>query len=107
MWFPKAAQQGGNMEYILPTCLLKNTTCCIVKPHAVLEGTLGPIINFINEKAFRITAMEMFNLDVSTAEEFLEVYKGVVPEYSVSFILASTRTKKTLGINKSLITIAF
>ena len=68
----------------MPSCTLKNTTCCVIKPHSVLDGTFGSILNFINENNFRITAMEMFNLDVSTAEEFLEVYKGVVPEYSVS-----------------------
>lgn len=82
IWFPANPTQK-TLNYILPAPDLTNCTCCIVKPHAVTEGTLGPILNYINEKKFKIIAMEMFNLDVSAAEEFLEVYKGVVPEYSV------------------------
>lgn len=29
-----------------------------------------------------VTAFEMFDIDLVAAEEFLEVYKGVLPEYS-------------------------
>ena len=87
MWFPKNPEASKRTDFILPTCLLKNTTCCLIKPHAVLDGTVGAILNYIDENGFKITAMEMFNLDVPTAEEFLEVYKGVVPEYQVKFFL--------------------
>lgn len=33
------------------------------------------------EEGFEISAMEMFTLDKPTAEEFFEVYKGVLPEF--------------------------
>jgi len=31
---------------------------------------------------FKVTALQMFHLEKANAEEFLEVYKGVVNEYS-------------------------
>lgn len=35
----------------------------------------------ILEEGFEISSMEMFTLDKPTAEEFFEVYKGVLPEF--------------------------
>ena len=35
----------------------------------------------ILEAGFEISAMEMFNLSRNVVEEFLDVYKGVLPEY--------------------------
>lgn len=69
----------------LKSCfLLKNSTLCIIKPHAIKEGLHGDIIHAIMECKFNITGMEMFSLDLANAAEFLEVYKGVVPDFSVS-----------------------
>ena len=39
------------------------------------------IIDLILQEGFEISAMEMFNLNKQTAEEFYDVYKGVLPEY--------------------------
>ncbi len=33
---------------------------------------------------FEISALQMFRLEKANAEEFLEIYKGVVNEYGVS-----------------------
>ncbi|XP_068085635.1 uncharacterized protein [Anabrus simplex] len=63
------------------TAVLRDSTCCVVKPHAVRSGHLGDIIAAIKENDFSITAMDMVYLDQLQAEVFLEVYKGVVPEY--------------------------
>ncbi|KAL3286441.1 hypothetical protein HHI36_000949 [Cryptolaemus montrouzieri] len=63
------------------TITLKNSTCCIVKPHAIQEGKLGYILKSIYEGAFKITAMQMFYLSNANADEFLEVYKGVVSDF--------------------------
>ena len=41
----------------------------------------GKIIDIILEEGFEIPALEMLTLDKTTAEEFFEVYKGVVPEF--------------------------
>ncbi|XP_021942838.1 nucleoside diphosphate kinase 7 isoform X3 [Zootermopsis nevadensis] len=64
------------------TATFKNTTCCIIKPHAVQEGLLGDIVSEIQENGFKITAIQMFYMEHPNAEEFYEVYKGVVAEYS-------------------------
>ena len=45
-------------------------------------GLTGNILNAILDASFQITAIQMFYLERTNAEEFLEVYKGVVPEYS-------------------------
>ena len=63
------------------SALLNECTCCIIKPHAVKDGYAGAIIDRILEEGFEISAMEMFYLDKPTAEEFFEVYKGVLPEF--------------------------
>ena len=64
-----------------PTAVFSNCTVCIIKPHAVANGDAGKIIDTILEEGFEISALEMFTLDKPTAEEFFEVYKGVVPEF--------------------------
>lgn len=64
-----------------PTCRYENSTCCIIKPHAIKEGKLGPILTYILDSKFEISALQMFHLSDTTAEEFLEVYKGVVHNF--------------------------
>jgi nucleoside-diphosphate kinase len=61
---------------------LNNCSCLIIKPHSIMEGNSGKIIDVILSEGFEISCMEMFYLDKTTAEEFFEVYKGVLPEYS-------------------------
>lgn len=63
------------------TASFKNTTCCIIKPHAIREGIAGKIIQAIIDCGFSIKAFEVITMDQATASEFLEVYKGVVAEY--------------------------
>ncbi|PSN42173.1 Nucleoside diphosphate kinase 7 [Blattella germanica] len=48
----------------------------------VSSGLLGDIIKEIQQNGFKITALQMFYVDHANAEEFYEVYKGVVAEYS-------------------------
>ena len=48
-----------------------------------MTGKLGAIIQKITQSGlFEITAIQMFHMEQVNAEEFLEVYKGVVQEYS-------------------------
>lgn len=61
------------------TAVFNNSTCCIVRPHAIKDS--GPIIDKILKEGFEISALRMWYLDKVAAEEFLEVYKGVLPEY--------------------------
>lgn len=69
------------------TVQLDNTTCCVIKPHAIKNGDLGHIISFISENKFKVTAMQSFHLSKANAEEFLEVYKGVVSDFH-AFLLS-------------------
>ncbi|KAJ7396054.1 Nucleoside diphosphate kinase 7 [Pitangus sulphuratus] len=41
----------------------------------------GKIIKAILKEGFQISALQMFNMERPSAEEFYEIYKGVVPEY--------------------------
>uniref|UniRef100_A0A8D2ZFB1 Nucleoside diphosphate kinase homolog 7 n=1 Tax=Scophthalmus maximus TaxID=52904 RepID=A0A8D2ZFB1_SCOMX len=63
------------------TALYTDCTCCIIKPHVISEGLTGKILNSISAAGFEISALQMFNVDRANAEEFYEVYKGVVTEY--------------------------
>lgn len=72
----------GTKRVFPATAEYRGTTCCVIKPHAVLSGQAGFIIQKIIDEGFEISAIEMFKLEPENAEEFLEVYNGVVPEYS-------------------------
>lgn len=58
-------------------------TLCLIKPHIIRDGKTGEVINSIIETGFMISAMELYRINRATADEFLEVYKGVLPEFAV------------------------
>lgn len=62
-------------------CVAKNSTLCVVKPHAIKEGKAGKIIQDILNRGFKITGLKTIQMHRVNCEEFYEVYKGVVPEY--------------------------
>jgi len=72
---------GGRTFSGKNTATFSDCTLCIVKPHAITEGLTGKIISAITSKGFEISALQMFHLERANAEEFHEVYKGVVNEY--------------------------
>lgn len=75
---------GGNDVAKRPmqtTAVKDNCTLCIIKPHLLKEGRAGQVIDTILAAGFEISAMELFNLTRPVAEEFYDVYKGVLPEY--------------------------
>ncbi|KAI9349141.1 nucleoside diphosphate kinase [Obelidium mucronatum] len=63
------------------TAVFKKSTLAIIKPHAIHAGLTGKIIASITQNGYTISDAETFYLDRVNAEEFLEVYKTVVPEY--------------------------
>ncbi|CAH4031242.1 nucleoside diphosphate kinase 7-like [Pieris brassicae] len=66
---------------------LKNCTCCIIKPHAVIDGNIGSILEVIaTSKKFYVSAIALFSVKLMNAEEFYEIYKGVLPEYEAMCI---------------------
>ncbi|XP_020290848.1 nucleoside diphosphate kinase 7 isoform X2 [Pseudomyrmex gracilis] len=62
------------------TAVLRNCTCCIIKPHAVREKLTGAIINDIQKAGYTITALQQYCIGPNVANEFLEVYKEVLPK---------------------------
>ena len=46
-----------------------------------LSGCAGKIISEIRRAGFEVSALESFSLERANAEEFLEIYKGVLQEY--------------------------
>lgn len=61
------------------TALFNNCSCCVIRPHAVHQA--GQIMDLILGEGFEISALQLWHIDKATAEEFLEAYKGVVPEF--------------------------
>ncbi|XP_036395939.1 nucleoside diphosphate kinase 7 [Megalops cyprinoides] len=76
-FFPSTTGHGPSNTATYTDC-----TCCIIKPHAISEGLTGGILASITAAGFEISALQMFSVDRANAEEFFEVYKGVVDEYS-------------------------
>jgi nucleoside-diphosphate kinase len=52
-----------------------NITFTIIKPFAVSDGHIGPILNKIHTAGFKISAMRMLWLTQGEAERFYEVHK--------------------------------
>ncbi|KAJ7560338.1 hypothetical protein O6H91_04G125100 [Diphasiastrum complanatum] len=59
---------------------MRNCTLCIIKPHALLEGSMGAILDLILQN-FDITAMELLTFSRTNATDFYEIYKGVCSDY--------------------------
>lgn len=53
-----------------------NLTLTLIKPYAVKNGYVGPILARINEASFRIVAMKYIKLTRCQAEEFYAIHKG-------------------------------
>jgi len=68
-----------------PSFLTENVACVVIKPHIIREKKLGEALEILIDKTkhhdLKMVACEMFNLEKLAAEEFLEVYKGVLAEY--------------------------
>ena len=65
-----------------PACRLADTALCLVKPSAM--DHLGLVLDAVMGAGFTMTGASTFTLDRVDAVEFLEVYKGVVPEFAAA-----------------------
>jgi hypothetical protein len=76
---PSARELSGKFE---------NCSCVLVLPSAIMLGQASSLLVDLQERVDRagLTVSAMRTLDFSRpeAEEFLEVYKQVVPDYVVS-----------------------
>ncbi|MGH0160757.1 UNVERIFIED_CONTAM: hypothetical protein FKN15_061273 [Acipenser sinensis] len=64
---------------ITKSVILQVLQILIYKPTKELTGK---ILNAISDAGFEISALQMFSMDRANAEEFYEIYKGVVAEYT-------------------------
>lgn len=60
---------------------MRNCGVCVIKPHAITSGQQGAILQRLIDEGFAITAVGQYAMTTADAEDFLEVYNGVVPEY--------------------------
>ncbi|KAA6390703.1 MAG: nucleoside-diphosphate kinase [Streblomastix strix] len=66
-----------------PTAYINRCAICVVLPHVLRENKLGQVIESIfAEKTFKVSAMQIFQVDRDSAFEFFEVYQDVWPEFS-------------------------
>ena len=65
-----------------PACRLADTALCLVKPSSM--DHLGLVVDAVMGAGLTMTGASTFTLDRVDAVEFLEVYKGVVPEFAAS-----------------------
>jgi nucleoside-diphosphate kinase len=66
---------------------LRDTTLCLVKPHTLRDGNAGKVIRSIQDAGFQITCAQMYHFDRPAADEFLEVYQGILPSVEFQAIL--------------------
>ena len=64
------------------TARFGDCTLGIIKPHAVMDGLTGKIIKEITAAGLQVTALQLHYMEKANADEFYEVYKGVVAEYN-------------------------
>ena len=85
----EAAEAEGAEVFGAPTpsCAAgQDCSLALVLPHAVVDGQAGLIIDKIAASGLEISCVQLFSLGRANAAEFLEVYKGVVPEYQKKVI---------------------
>jgi len=63
-----------------PVPEIESSSLLLIRPHAIKAGMLGRIIDQVMASGFRVLNLKMVQLTRPNAQEFLEVYKGVVPE---------------------------
>eukprot|EP01012_Entosiphon_sulcatum_P032129 TRINITY_DN4088_c0_g1_i1.p1 TRINITY_DN4088_c0_g1~~TRINITY_DN4088_c0_g1_i1.p1 ORF type:complete len:384 (-),score=64.18 TRINITY_DN4088_c0_g1_i1:74-1225(-) len=72
--------QSSNLR-LRNNAALSNCTLCLIKPHAIAAGHGGDVVTAILDEGYEISAIMVTHLRPEDGEDFLEVYKGVLPEY--------------------------
>ena len=73
------------------SALLNKCSLLLVKPHIIQSKQLGQIVDLLlTHGGFEVSALQMFYLNKTTACEFLEVYKGVSPDFNAMTDYIST-----------------
>jgi nucleoside-diphosphate kinase len=88
--------QGGAALSTRPQ--LRDTTLCIVKPHTLREGSAGRVIRAIQDSGYVITCAQMYHFDRPAADEFLEVYQGILPSIEFQAILNEMTSGRMIAL---------
>jgi hypothetical protein len=92
-FFGRSAERLPSTRTFTANTDFSQSACAIVLPHILLAGTTGSLLNDLDDGVRSSNAavaplvfgnMRLMDLTRAQAEEFLEVYKNVVPEYAVS-----------------------
>jgi len=83
---PSAACVDAEIAYCFDpvrsgTALHRDCSVCVIRPYAVAEGKAGAIVRAIQAAGFTISAMESVQFAGTDAADFLDAYKGVLPEF--------------------------
>lgn len=85
LFFSRTSNNNSNItikhQLQSSTATLDSCSCVVIKPHAVKAKLAGSILDDIISAGYEVSALTTVYFDKVQAEEFLEVYKGVVPEY--------------------------
>lgn len=61
----------------------ENCSIAVILPHILKANGQGQVIQaFQSQQDIAVTAIQMFNINKANAKEFLEVYEGVIPDFS-------------------------
>lgn len=77
-----ASEIGEIMDNFRGINIAENSTLCLIKPHLVKEVRVDELINIITSNGFNVEAMFSIHLNLSMAEELLDVYRGVHFNYN-------------------------
>ena len=70
------------MDRCPPCSSQRNSTLCIIKPHVVKSGDVGPCIEAILKAGFEIEGLFAIHMSIPICEELFGVYRGVYSSYS-------------------------
>ena len=64
------------------TAQLTNCALCLIKPHAVAQNFAGNIMERILDEGFEISAIQSYFLNRAQAEEFMQLYRPFIADFS-------------------------
>ena len=71
----KTVKNIRNKPFPSSSSTTSSSSLCLLKPHAIREGSMAAILNSISEGGFRMGRMETFHLSSVESREFFEVYR--------------------------------
>lgn len=80
----KQAATPATSSLFPSTAVFDNCSLCLLKPRMLRERRVGDVLDAILQAGFEISALKLVHLQMSDADEFFRVYKGIFRQYHVS-----------------------